>query len=657
MSLSGFATTHRFANALRRVGILALLLAGPKVMAQPAETAKEGRPNEVTVGAYQVLTIDPRYDIRMSDEMVKLDEMYTEDYKSLTTEQKAVLRDAKKVSSEARARRTEALKTIRKVLAGEQSVEQNRARMDYWFKRIVFPEMTQLDTKSLSELPELRSTFARDYFQRAQKSPAAHAYLTQTAFAELKYIAENNFHPAVRYHAVLMIGQLNSSEAVLLGSPKSPPVPYQPALDYLLSVYQDDKQIEAARVAALLGISRHAELLGAKMPEEDRNKVIDTMLTTLDAEPGNRTAEGHAWIQRRAIEVLGIFQNVGAGGKVAQKLRDILEDETASVAMRCAAAVAYGKLDFPGEVDPKAARVAAVVGQLVANVCRSRLDWLALEQEALKERRQANSGYGETSSEASSYGEGAEGGIIVPIAPSASGGESSSYTEIAPGPPGGGYEESYGTSEEDRERMATELELHRLQALRRRIKYPVFCAQIALGAKLERGTIRLPTDHGLRRYLKDKDESDFVDELARQLNKLQDAANAGIKKKEEVNPRSAPSSFVRTPEVKPADIKLPTEEFKEALLVAVRKVEETLRKAPPSVRPVVTVPEEPAVDETIDGPGPPAGPAPIEPPAGPPGPAAGPDEPPVGPAAPAAGPAPEAGPAPDAGPAVPPAAP
>jgi hypothetical protein len=115
------------------------------------------------------------------------------------------------------------------------------------------------------------------------------------------------------------------------------------------------------------------------------------------------------------------------------------------------------------------------------------------------------------------------------------------------------------------------------------------------------------------------------------LNELQLATNAGMEKKE-VKGR-APT---RTAPPVDEEVKLPTEQFKEELLAAVRNVEATLRKAPAAAKlapPADTSPmpvgptgpsapsgptapaTAPAVGPT--GPGPaPAGPAPM-PPAGP----------------------------------------
>ena len=92
--------------------------------------------------------------------------------------------------------------------------------------------------------------------------------------------------------------------------------------------FQDENQIDAVRIAALLGIVRHAKLGIAD--EEARKQVAAAMLkmaTTQD--PGDRTPEGHAWMRCRAIALLGDLKSPGEQGAVAQALVAILSEPDA----------------------------------------------------------------------------------------------------------------------------------------------------------------------------------------------------------------------------------------------------------------------------------------------------------------------------------------
>lgn len=595
--------------------------------------------NEKTAGKYQYLEIPGKYDIRVPRKVDELNVLYKEDYdryKRVPKVEQDLRRDANKKSGEARKQRSVALKLVNSVLEGNRPVGQNSRALDYWFEKIVFAEMTQTDEGSLQNLPKMRSDFLRYYTQRPRLDQAAHDYVVSKTLATMKHVAEKEFHPGVRYHAMLLIGELNGREPVLLGSAKSLPEPYGAALPVLINSYTNDKQIEAVRVAALLGILRHSELMGARLDAKDRDQLVDIMLATLDAPAGNRTASGHAWIQRRAVDVLGKLEYVGAGGKVAKRLMAILTDVKAPLAMRCSAAVAYGNLNFGPGVDPSVSKFAAVVGDMVASECRDRLDWLTNEQEVLKKRRLTGQGY---DSGAGATYDGADGGLIT----TSSSGSDSPMGDYGSGavPPmidGGSGGEGYGPGTEvDPEKAATELERHRLKALRRRLKYPVFCAQVALGGELQRnGKVTQGQNWKLKSFLTDKADSDFVGDLAKSLNELQLATNAGMEKKDDKGRGPIRAAPVDEEE------KLPTEQFKDELLAAVRNVEATLRKAPADAKlaPPADTSPMPVGPTGPVGPSAPTGPAPA--------PAVGPTGPVPAPAGPA--PMPPAGPVAPAGP-------
>lgn len=623
MSLST-AKVLRLLAATVVVGIFGVTVAN----AQDEKAKKtETRSYENDKGTYHYFEIPPKYDIRESERIKELNARYKKDYKLLSKEEAAERRDANKKTSEAKAERRKAYKLVQSVLEGERPVSQYTQALNYWFERIVFAEMTQSDTGSLQNLPELRTEFFRYYTQAPRLTKTAHDFVVAKTLNDMKYIAENNFHPAVRYHAMLMIGELNGEEALPVFSPKAPPVPYGPALPVLINNFTDDKQIEAVRVAALLGIQRHAELSGSSMGAKERDQIIDVMLATLDAPQGNRTASGHAWIQRRAIDVLGALGSAGPEGKVAKRLMSILNDNNSSLGLRCSAAVAYGSLNFDAGADPEVAKFAALLGKMVTTECHNRLDWLTSEQERRKERIQNGDSFDSVGDD------GANGGVITATRRDDSeeggpGGYDSGFTPTGPSV----FDNAY-TDTADPEKAAMELERHRLKALRRRIKYPLFCAQVALGGELKRnGEVEQRENWKLVSFLKDEEDRDFVAELVRKLNALQVAANAGMEEEDEKSKRDASLS-----EIGDEEVKLLTEEFKKELTVALLEVETTLSNAPASARPAA--PAEESSEEPAGPIGPGSAPAPATPARAASGPPTAPAGPPMAPAGPPMAPA------------------
>ena len=150
------------------------------------------------------------------------------------------------------------------------------------------------------------------------------------------------FHPAVRVNAMLMIGELNAVEP--LGG--KPPEPLPEARTLLMKNAEDPKQIEAVKVAAVVGILRHLTL-GA-IDETEQQKQLDPLMLKLlkSPLPEGQSAEGHAWLQTLAGQVLSRSGSVGAGGEVAVALAALVGDKKAPLDFRCLAARELGRLKY-----------------------------------------------------------------------------------------------------------------------------------------------------------------------------------------------------------------------------------------------------------------------------------------------------------------------
>ncbi len=265
--------------------------------------------------------------------------------------------------------------TVNRILSGEEPLTGKETLFDAYHSQFVFAKMTQTDADSLASLAGDRQKFL-EKLARA-RSDAAHDRLVDLTFNTMSTIATGNFHPAVRYNAMLIIGELNSKEVVLIGEGAAPPIPLLTALKVMLDELKSPTQIDAVRAAAIVGILRHAEYDGQRpeaqrMPANARKAVRDDMLALLAATdpPPGRSPEGHEWMQRRAVEVLGALGEVGEGGEVLTALLTILDDASAPVSYRCDAAIALGRLQYPQgfAVDP--AVMAQKMGDLATQIAR-----------------------------------------------------------------------------------------------------------------------------------------------------------------------------------------------------------------------------------------------------------------------------------------------
>ncbi|MGE3776935.1 MAG: hypothetical protein AB7F89_07120, partial [Pirellulaceae bacterium] len=151
------------------------------------------------------------------------------------------------------------------VLTGSLAFAENRGNLDLWYGKYVFRVFSHLD--QLQKLPERRKEVVDDL--RRARSREARDYLLAETMKFMKVYASNtrfNFHPAVRYNALLLIGELNKEE---VSTQQRYPNPLPEALTFLIDEYKKPNQSEALRLACMLGILRHAQLNWGR-PEADR---------------------------------------------------------------------------------------------------------------------------------------------------------------------------------------------------------------------------------------------------------------------------------------------------------------------------------------------------------------------------------------------------
>lgn len=337
---------------------------------------------------YDVVPIHPDYDTRMPEGIDARTD--PEGYRAAVSKR-----------TNATRRRGEAEKMIRDVLLGTVPLSQASEQFRFFFEQVVFAEMTQTDEASLQELPKRRERFLANYLQRKDVRQEPHDELLQITRRAMLGIATGNYHPAVRLNAILILGELNAEEPVLTGSQKRPPRPLPAALGDLVRLYRDANLPDSLRAAAMVGILRHASLDGQRREDERmelaiRYAIIDDMLKLIDqkeppqvvlkpgAPPGQRSIEGHQWMRRRAIEILGALRDGGADDNVTKKLLTIINDKSEPLLTRCTAAEAFGQLNFlkPKEVD--VAQAGQQIARLFLQAAQSEVSQL---QSELQRRR------------------------------------------------------------------------------------------------------------------------------------------------------------------------------------------------------------------------------------------------------------------------------
>ena len=266
--------------------------------------------------------------------------------------------------------RREKQSSVSDLLKGKSS-SANASDMQQWFSGYVIPQMAQTDDASLRDLGKNRKAFFRYYLPKDARGQLRNQVLQQIVPAMQK-IAEENYHPACRTNAVVLLSQLNSREGDR--STRQLPLPYAPMLPWLNGIVAGDKYPDYLKAPALAGIERHAAVRGPftnqAMSEQEVTGLGDEMVKVLKMKP--ESADGIdpdlvQWMQRRAVRTLGMMGNPGKKGEYAKAIADTITNEDADMKTRVDAVAAYGMIDFGSEKNDADLKVVVPkIGKLLA---------------------------------------------------------------------------------------------------------------------------------------------------------------------------------------------------------------------------------------------------------------------------------------------------
>ncbi len=255
---------------------------------------------------------------------------------------------------------------------------ERRNELDRWLKRDFFAVMTRAD--QLDQWVPRREDF-ENRFMRQIRTPQMREFVIGITRQVNEAIVRGNFHPAARYNAMLWLGRLNTSDAVMFGQPRAA-VPMMEMLRFMLDELNNPQQIDAVRVAALVGIHRHVRA-DRHLPAGSRRLVgnaaetmiVNAMLGLIEASdpPEERSPEAHAWLQRQSIEVLGMLGSTGQNNRVVTALEQTAADDSLPIAVRCSAADALGKLNYPSDIQIDAPEIAMHLGTIAVLACREEI--------------------------------------------------------------------------------------------------------------------------------------------------------------------------------------------------------------------------------------------------------------------------------------------
>jgi hypothetical protein len=251
---------------------------------------------------------------------------------------------------------------IRRILIAGKFAPGEQDAFDRFFKEYYFARWSQW--KNCPNLPTWRVEL-RNFFRQA-KSGEVYDHLNTLVLEYLGKRATEDYPPCLRINAALTIGELNVSDP----SPTQPSAPLPAALRTLLGMVENEELPDAVRVAAMIGVMRHATM---RISDEDSRRASTLMLRLLTEGHSSGAAAGREWLLMQAMETLGTFGSVGTDAAVYKALLAATADAKLSHRARASAAAALGQLNYAGVegLDPAAA--AAALGRFVLEGCSAQL--------------------------------------------------------------------------------------------------------------------------------------------------------------------------------------------------------------------------------------------------------------------------------------------
>lgn len=273
-----------------------------------------------------------------------------------------------------------------KVLSGAVAFDEGKTYLDRYYIGYVYPVWTNTEMGGL--YGDLRVELQRDL--ALARSAEGRAHVLKLVYGIARQIATSaDYHPACRYNAMLILGDLNSKEPVISGTQMAPPVPVQAVLKFMLEQLASPEAPDVVKMGAMVGILRHVQLRmlsdsPARLTAAEQAGVAQIVLPVfqISEPPPDSTSEGHDWMRRRAADILGQLGLAGPNDAIAQALLEAAGQSEASLALRCAAAEALGRIDLSqAKLEPSS--VAKQLGRLTA-------DCIDAEVEALKKLVEGN---------------------------------------------------------------------------------------------------------------------------------------------------------------------------------------------------------------------------------------------------------------------------
>ena len=191
--------------------------------------------------------------------------------------------------------------------------------------------------------------------------------------------ASEDFHPAVKLNAMLVLGDLNDKQP-RRGKPNTAEPRKLTQKDLVAYLESHEALSDVLLVGALAGMRRQANW---EQDPSRKKRIANVVVSLVDLpESSKRNKNAVDWIRRQAIDILGTLGLPGERSRYVAKLYKIIRDDKAPLPLRVAATEALRKMDLSSLPKGKVAQLTQSLNQLAVDVCESEiLDQLRQNQD------------------------------------------------------------------------------------------------------------------------------------------------------------------------------------------------------------------------------------------------------------------------------------
>jgi hypothetical protein len=255
----------------------------------------------------------------------------------------------------------------------DQNTITNQQLLTGWYQNYHFALMTQ--ATSMGDIDLQRLEFIKELTMICTDNSIHSHVVDQIAIPQMTAFLQENYHPVVKYNAMLIIGQLNS-QVVLTNEGRTVPVPLPAALTFMVNAIQSGAETDAILLASWIGVLRHVRLnrLNQNIAGSDIVTIAGEAMKLLNqaTPPANRSAAGHVWLQRRVIDVLAMIGQDDQ--KILPKILSIMRDEKAAMSLRLTAARALKYFNYSPSTQVPVESTSNALGTLIVRICRNEID-------------------------------------------------------------------------------------------------------------------------------------------------------------------------------------------------------------------------------------------------------------------------------------------